>query len=292
MPGNLSPNTISRLWLPRPALASCVRAVMARDTRGAELDDDQRFDHMPTSPLCGLFWQLEGSTELLPPGSPASTAVPRQSLPARVMFGGPVTVPMLYWHPGLHHGMMLALTADAVHRLTGLDVADWVDRRADAYETLPADWRPMLDAVLHAPDDDARVACIEEFLEPRWQAVRPALPLHAHRYLNWAHSLAAHAALSGPGKSLRQVERRIKRWAGLPMRALLGMGRAEMAFFQGMAQALERGAPNWAELADAAGYADQSHFCREVRRVTGCSPEELYRRITEEESFWSYRLWQ
>lgn len=44
-------------------------------------------------------------------------------------------------------------------------------------------------------------------------------------------------------------------------------------------------------LADASGYADQSHLCREVRRVTGFSPEELYRRIQEDEGFWSYRLW-
>jgi hypothetical protein len=291
MPGNLSPDTISRLWLPRPALASCVRAVLMRDTRGAVLNDAQRFDHVAASPLCGLFWQLEGSTEVLPPGAQASTAVPREAMPGRIVFGGPVTTPMIYWHPGPTHGLMLALPSDAVHRLTGLEVADWVDRRADAREALPADWHPMLDTVLAAGDDEQRVRLIQDFLEPRWQAVRPALPLRAHRYLDWAHSLAAHAALSGPGKSLRQVERRVKRWAGLPMRSLLGMGRAEMAFFTGMAEAARRGGPDWAGLADASGYADQSHLCREIRRVTGFSPDELYRRILEEEPFWGYRLW-
>jgi AraC-like DNA-binding protein len=149
----------------------------------------------------------------------------------------------------------------------------------------------MCQAVLTDSGDDARMERIQDFLEPRWQAVRPALPLRAHRYLDWAQSLAAHAALSGPGKSLRQMERRVKRWAGLPMRSLLGMGRAERVFFNGMAEAAERGAPNWAELADASGYADQSHLCRDVRRVTGFSPEELYRRIQQDEGFWSYRLW-
>jgi AraC-like DNA-binding protein len=291
MPGNLSPDTVSRLWLPRPALAACVRALLARDTRGAALDDAQRFDHIPASPLCGLFWPLEGRTEMLPPGSPASTTVPRQPLPGRIVFGGPVNTPLTYWHPGPSHGLMLALPSDAVHRLTGVSASDWVNRRADAREVLPPDWLPLCDAVLAASDDDERVALIQDFLEPRWQAVRPALPLRAHRYLDWAHSLAAHAALSGPGKSLRQVERRIKRWAGLPMRSLLGMGRAELAFFTGMAEAARGGGPNWAELADATGYADQSHLCREIRRVTGFSPEELYRRIQEDEGFWSYRLW-
>ncbi|WP_298232916.1 helix-turn-helix domain-containing protein [uncultured Azohydromonas sp.] len=291
MPGNLSPDTISRLWLPRPTLASCVRAALARDTRAAVLDDAQCMDHLPSTPLCTLFWQFEGTAELLPPGAPESLSVPRERLEPRAMLLGPSTRPSMGWHAGPCHGLMVLFTSDALHRLTGLEVAAWVNRRADVREALPADWIAMCEAVLAETDDDARVARVQDFLEPRWQAVRPALPLRAHRYLDWAHSLAAHAALSGAGRSLRQVERRVKRWAGLPMRSLLGMGRAELAFFKGMAEAAERGAPNWAELADASGYADQSHLCREVRRVTGFSPEELYRRIQEDEGFWSYRLW-
>ncbi|MEY4754768.1 MAG: hypothetical protein RJA44_2443, partial [Pseudomonadota bacterium] len=139
--------------------------------------------------------------------------------------------------------------------------------------------------------DDARIARLQDFLAPRWQAVRPVLPLQAQRYLDWARALALHAATSGPGRSLRQIERRIKRQAGLPMRELRGIGRAEQLFFQAQAE-LEQRHPNWAELADASGYADQSHLCRETRRITGFSPEELYRRIVGDESFWSYRLWQ
>ena len=46
------------------------------------------------------------------------------------------------------------------------------------------------------------------------------------------------------------------------------------------------------DVAQASGYADQSHLCRETRRITGFTPDDLYRRIAEEESFWSYRVWQ
>jgi hypothetical protein len=140
MPGNLSPHTVSRLWLPRPALAACVRALLARDTRGAALDDAQRFDQLPASPLCGLFWRLDGRTEVLPPGAPASISVPRQPLPGRVVFGGPVTMPMLYWHPGPSHGLMLALAADAVHRLTGLEGADWAQRAFSCARLVAGKW--------------------------------------------------------------------------------------------------------------------------------------------------------
>lgn len=38
-------------------------------------------------------------------------------------------------------------------------------------------------------------------------------------------------------------------------------------------------------------YANQSHLCRETRRLTGFSPDELRRRIHGDEGFWLYRLW-
>ena len=76
------------------------------------------------------------------------------------------------------------------------------------------------------------------------------------------------------------------------MRELRGFGRAENAFFEVLAQSESGAKPQWAELAETSGYADQSHFCRETRRITGFSPEELFRRVTEDENFWSYRLWE
>jgi AraC-like DNA-binding protein len=44
-------------------------------------------------------------------------------------------------------------------------------------------------------------------------------------------------------------------------------------------------------LAADTDYADQSHLCRETRRMTGFSPDDLRRRIGSEEAFWAYRLW-
>jgi AraC-like DNA-binding protein len=94
------------------------------------------------------------------------------------------------------------------------------------------------------------------------------------------------------GRSLRQVERRIKQWARLPLRGLRGFGRAEQAFFRGMSDASGTRKPHWAALAESSGFADQSHLCRVTRRITGFTPDALYRRIAEDEGFWSYRLWQ
>jgi len=290
MRGALSPDTRSQLWLPRPALSGCVRALMGRDTRGAVLSDAQRFNHFPATPLCSVTWWFHGEAQLLPPGAPASLAGPRTHLPSTPLFGGAATGPTLSWNPGPSHALVLLLLPDALHRLTGLRVQDWVNRWDQAHRVLPPDWLGLLDAVAHAADDTQRVALLQDFLQPRWAEVRPAWPMQAHRYVDWAQSLALHAATSGPGKSLRQVERRFKRWAGLPMREVRGLSRAEQLFFSTLA-AGSQGQPNWAELADANGYADQSHLCRETRRVTGFPPQELYQRIQDDEGFWPYRLW-
>jgi len=296
MPGPISPDTRSRLVLPRPGLASCVRGIFVRDTRGAVLDDAQRFNHFPAAPLCSLTWWFAGHAEVLPPGAPCDLSIPRERMAPVPTLAGPHTRPLVSWNPSSGHAMMVMLLPDALHRLTGLTMADWVNRWAAADTVLPPDWQALCAAVQTAPDDNTRLTLLQDFLEPRWAAVRPTRPLGAHRYLDWAQSLAMHAATSAPGRSLRQVERRIKRWSGLPLRELRGLGRAEQAYFAALSHAQQQAAspasPNWAALADEQGYADQSHLCRETRRITGLSPDELYRRIREDESFWAYRVWE
>jgi AraC-like DNA-binding protein len=189
-----------------------------------------------------------------------------------------------------NHGLMLILLPDAVQALTGLSPADWVNRFEPVEAVCGADWQALCQAVLAAADDDARVALIEAFLLPRWQTARPpAAAPGLFRLQDWARGLALRAASSGAGRSLRQAERRIKGWAGLPMRELRGLGRAEQAFFRTLAQGDEP--VRWTDVAADTGYADQSHLCRETRRVTGFAPAELRHRIAEDESFWIYRIW-
>ncbi len=276
---------VNRLWLPRLSLSACLRGVMTRDTRGLELDDAQRLNRFPASPLCSLSWWFHGEGRMLGFDEHVGASRP---MPGRFVFGGPHRVPTLSWCPGPVHAMMVMLLPDALHRLIGLDPERWVDRIVDAAEVLPPDWLAMCDEVQAAPDDAARVGLIEEFMDPRWQAARPAQAVAAHRYADWTQGLALRAATSSAGRSLRQVERRIKQWAGQPLRELRGLARAEKAFFEALAAAPDA---DWAGIAMQGGYADQSHLCRETRRLTGFSPGELRRRIAEDESFWAYRLW-
>ena len=120
--------------------------------------------------------------------------------------------------------------------------------------------------------------------------LRPDASSASYLLHDWYEGLMLRAATSGLGRSARQMERRIKQWTGQPLRELSGISRSEQAFFQTLL-AFEQGELNWAELANEMGYTDQSHLCRQTRRLTGFPPDELRRRIAQDEGFWLYRLW-
>lgn len=277
----------TRLWLPPMSLAGCVRAVMMRDTRGRGLDAAQRENYFPATPLVTLFWWAEGSSEWL--ATPGFSAPPPDRRHAPCLFGGPFTLPTHTRNPGEMSAFKLLMLPDAFTALTGVALDRHVNQVVDARDVLPPDWQAWAATLSAAPDDAARLQLLEAFLVPRWQALGTQRP--GHRYAVWTEALAVRAATSSAGRSLRQLERRIKAWAGLPMRELRAVSRAESAFYA-VAAAEGAGQVNWANIAAETDYADQSHLCRETRRLTGFSPEELRRRLQAEEAFWAYRLWR
>lgn len=279
----------SELWLPQPALASCVRGVMVRDTRGVQLDNAQRYNHFPAAPTCALLWYLHGECKLLHPRPREADHEVQHRLPA-VSLCGPFTQPTVSWNPGPMHAFMVLLMPDALHLMTGLDIGALVDRVVLAGEWLGPDWQEWLVQMQEAVDDEARLALLEAFLQPRWRQARPAGGLGGFLLADWSQSLALRASRSALGRSLRQAERRIKRWTGQTQRQLKGLLRSEQAFLQVAARQPTQ-APNWADVAVQQGYADQAHLCRETRRITGFAPEALRRQMTTAESLWAYRLW-
>lgn len=277
----------TRLWLPPLALAGCVRAVMLRDTRGRALDAAGRENYFPATPLVSLFWWMTGSSEWQ--ATPGFSEPPAAPVRAPVMLAGPFTRPTHTRNPGEVHAFKLLMLPDAFTALTGVPVEGLVNRTVDASEYLPPDWRAWAAELAAAPGEEARLALLEAFLLPRWQALGAQRP--GHRYADWTEALALRAATSAAGRSLRQLERRIKAWAGVPLRELRAVSRAERAFFA-VAAAQGPGGVAWAEIAAGSDYADQSHLCRETRRLTGFSPEDLRRRMQRDEAFWAYRLWR
>ena len=292
---NIAPlsSAISRVWLPQLSLTGCLRGMMTRDTRHANLTPSQNFNYFPATPLCSISWWMHGRGErVLGPFPERAAALDdaRAPITSRIALGGPFNLPLASWNPGPMQGVVLMFMPDALQLMTGFDPATHMNRFSDIRESLPPDWCEICEAVLADPDDTTRMRRIEAFLEPRWSAVRPRQPMAGHRYRDWAHGLALRAAQSPAGTSLRQLERRIKLWAGQPMRELQGLSKIERAFFEAAA-AEEAGRLDLATLAADSGYADQSHLTRVTRRMTGFSPAELHRRIRTEEPFWPYRVW-
>ena len=282
-------DTGTRLWIPPLELAGCVRAAMLRDTRGRDLNAVQRENYFPAAPLVKLFWWFAGDGEWLT--RPGFSASPPGYRLRPLMLSGPFTLPTHTRNPGPVHALMLLFPPDVFQALTGIDVAALVNHVVPAETLLPPDWSAWAMS-LHADiDDHERLVRIEAFLRPRWALLAPQRPT-ARRYAEWVQALAARAATSASGRSLRQIERRVKAWAGVPMRSLRAVSRAERAFLAVAASDAESTAVNWAQIAADTDYADQSHLCRETRRLSGFSPEDLRRRSATEEAFWPYRLWR
>lgn len=85
------------------------------------------------------------------------------------------------------------------------------------------------------------------------------------------HDPVASAALHGDvkGLSTRSVERRVSRATGLTRGAIRQIRRAEMAV-----ELLTRGVPAL-DVTHRAGYADQSHLTRSLRRLMGQTPSQI-----------------
>ena len=275
----------TRLLVPPYALSACVRAIITRSTVESPLTDPRdRFNHSPATPLCTIAWFIEGEGELvIPAGLPAAPA------PVRAVFAGPQTRPTTSWNPGPVRLFMVMFYPQALQAISGIDMVSCVDRWAALDDVLGAEWQALSDVILAAPDDGARLALLEQFLAPLWQAARPKGP--AALAGDWVRHLAWQAADTPFGRGVRNIERRIKARAGQSLRSLLRLRRAEQSFFEARDQA--RASPaNLADVAAQGGYADQAHLCREVRDITGHSPGKFLRLLQSgDESYWIYRIW-
>jgi AraC-like DNA-binding protein len=294
MDSALHPGTVARLRIPPRALEGCVYAYLWRDlaaARGAVpigLTDAQCQSWFPATPLCGLSWTLGGRVrELSLDGKPGDW------LPAGVL-GGPRSGPRRFQSTPDGRAFMVAIRPEALQAMTDLDIGALKDRMVPLSVIGDPDWHALDAAMREAGDEATARRLLEAFLLPRWRAVRAAVVAEdpaPRGYAGWMQRLALRAIAAGHGRSVRQAERRIKQWSGQSLRALRLVSRAEAAFHEVRRLDEDDDAVIWSALAQDHGYADQAHLCRETRRLSGFSPEELRRRVAEEEAFWAYRVW-
>lgn len=275
---------ISKFIVPRRSLASCVRAIVVRNTVGCELPDEQRLNRYPATGFSGMFFQMAGESVMVEPPLPEN-GCPEGGV---LLFGGQ-TIPTTTANTGPAHFMSVLFFPEAVHRLTGIDMSTIVDQFQPLDTLLGAEWQELAARMVSEPCDEARVAMLEEFLEPRWRAVRTGGAIDG-MVGDWVRRLEGQAAAAGIGRSVRMAERRIREWAGQPLRRLRRGYRAEQSFIAARDAAL-KGKVSLGDVAQAGGYSDQSHMNREAREISGLSPAEILRRGLEDETYWIYRIW-
>ncbi|WP_374652999.1 helix-turn-helix domain-containing protein [Dongia sp.] len=261
-------------------------AAIVRDTRGCALSDAERFNHFPASPLVAVTYVIEGETRLVPAGGGLVEAKLMPAL-APVTVAGPYSAPLTSWNPGAVFAISIGFFPDAWSRLTGTTAL------AIANKTVSNVPKPLAGMPTPRAGDRDIAAFWEGFcdaLEPDWQMARRGSGMRDSRGANniadWANSLIARAAISGAGLSLRAAQRRLRRWAG--------QSKQSLAFYANVENlhrlAVQNEPGQLAGIAHDAGFSDQSHMGRTVRRATGFSPALLNRKIATDESFWCYRL--
>lgn len=282
----VSPPTHARLHLPPPGLGACVHLGVERDTRGVQLDDAQRFNYYPATPLPLISWIFHGELHMV--SQPTTAKEPSLLAPAlpRVVFSGPHRKPSASWSPGPVHALSVSFYPEALSSLFGIGVEPFLDRIAPLEEVVGGELLEQLLAIGEA-DGRAPYPQVEALLRPLWQGA------HGHRTLptmrGWVQSMALRAAFSRTGAGLRRAQRHFRDWTGQSHRDLQLFVRTERAMAQASAWPQDE-PPDLAALASESGFADQSHLGREVRRVTGLSPGLLGERMRTDEAFWFYRL--
>lgn len=277
-------HNVARLRLPRPALGSCIYLGVERDTRGLNLSDAQRFNHYPATPLPMISWVFDGQLYLVEPG-PSDGVNFSAALPA-LSFSGPRLQPTSSWSPGPVHAMTVAFYPDALYKLLRIRANDFIGRTVPLGSLLEGTLLERFIQVGQAAAMDPFLR-LEETLQTIWDDASGSAALPTLRA--WVLSMAVRAAFTRPGASLRGAQRWFKDWTGQSHRDLQLYVRTERAM-AGAAVAAGQLPPDLATLAADAGYADQSHLGREVRRVTGWSPGRLGELMKTEEPFWFYRL--
>lgn len=253
------------------------------------MTDAQRFNHYPATPLPMVSWIFEGKLHMVVVES-QSVSAPALLAPAlpRVVFSGPHRKPSASWSPGPVHALSVAFYPEALSKLLGIGMEPFIDKIVPLQAVATG---TVLGALLDIAEADARdpLHRLEAGLLPLWQGVHESQVLPTMR--GWVQSMAVRAAFSRPGASLRRAQRRFKDWTGQSHRDLQLYVRTEQAMVRATAQAQARGAaPDLARVAAEAGFADQSHLGREVRKVTGLSPRRLGELMGSHEAFWFYRL--
>jgi AraC-like DNA-binding protein len=256
--------------------------LVVRDTRGCELDEDERLNRFPANAHCCITWMLEGSVRLIAQGGSARD----EALPRHFVHGCQ-TRPCVSRNQGERHSFCAVFYPEAFRALFGVDLASIQDAFVDASLVLPDHGMRLVRAVAEASDDAGRRRIVEAFMAAHATAAGTTAWTRLRRM---GVNIGLHVAGRLLGVGPRQAQRLARREGGTSVPVLSRLWRAERSLRRAR-ETLGRGqAIDWATHALDTGYADQSHLVRDCKEISGRTPAQIARQARHDEADWVFRL--
>jgi AraC-like DNA-binding protein len=194
---------------------------------------------------------------------------------ARMEAIGASCTPVVVRLSGDVHGLSLTLRVGAAAALLGVPAGELTEATAPLETLWGADGTETLERLAEPGDDGRRAALLQELLVRRMARAdvstcrTAARAVELIRAADGRRSVRELAAELGVGE--RRLQQLFHAHVGLSPRALSRLARLE-----GCLRALRAcHEPRWAELAQRAGFYDQSHLANEFRALCGMTPREF-----------------
>ena len=241
-------------FAPAPVLRGVIDRVIDFYERGVP---ERRFE----APLVGVVMVVSLGPDMEIDGRPTGSFV-----------AGVWDRPTVTGHYGEQAGYQLYLDVLNAWRLLRMppgELANGLVPLGDVLGPLAAE---LIENLGNARDATERHAIAQRLLARRLSDDDPTAPEVAYtlgRLRATCGSARVETLAAEVGWSRRHLAARFRQTVGLPPKALARLIRVEHA-----AQRVRAGEP-LAEVAYAAGFADQSHFNRDFRELVGCTPTEF-----------------
>jgi AraC-like DNA-binding protein len=193
-------------------------------------------------------------------------------------FAGAHLRPALSRSTGAQAGMHVFLPLVTLRRLLAAPMDAFVDRVIPLDVLLGAEARALGQALGESANDEARAMTLDAALGRRLRAAGP---------LGRQQAQAVRLLRRHPDRDIADIARDIgwsRKHLADRVRDAVGVGPRcfrRLLRFQTLTSAVgnSAAAPNWAALALAAGYCDQSHMIREFREFSGLTPTAYLARM-------------
>jgi len=180
-------------------------------------------------------------------------------------------------------GVQVSLTPLGARRLSGFPLGEVGDRLIDPTDLFGRSARRTTERLQEANTSEFRLAIIEQEIE--LALARPSRPLapdlvwSMRRLRSTSGRISVAALAEELGCSRKHLSVRFKREFGMAPKLFARVLRFDLAL-----RGLRSGAvASWAELADACGYSDQAHLCRDFTVFAGSPPETFSQRALPDE---------